>query len=455
MTPSMGNTAGSLAALAESLRAGRMPLADYHGRLREKFDKWNPRVIAILEEQPDRWERLAREAAELEARFPDPASRPPLYGVAIGVKDIFGVAGMLTRAGCRLPAELFAGPEAAGVTALKRAGALVLGKTVSTEFAYFAAGPTRNPSNPAHTPGGSSSGSAAAVAAGMCPLALGSQTIGSIIRPAAFCGIVGFKPTYGRIPIEGVLPISSALDHVGFFTPDVQSAALAASVLVEGWDRRSAAATPAAPVLGVPEGPYLERTSAEGLEHFRATCRKLEGAGFEVRSIPAMDDFDEIVECHLNLMAAEMAEVHKDWFARYRDLYHAKTATLIEKGQKVSVGQKEAGRTGREKFREEIVRLLDEHKLTDQDKLTDGHKLSGLIAPSAVGPAPEGLESTGDPIMNLPWTYAGLPVVNVPSGLAENGLPLGLQVVGRWMGDEALLSLSARVAETLGPLPPS
>ena len=455
MTPPMGKPAGRLAALAESLRAGRMPLADYHGQLRETFDKWNPRVIAFLEEQPDRWERLAREAARLEARFPDPTSRPPLYGVAIGVKDIFGVAGMPTRAGCRLPAELFAGPEAAGVTALKRAGALVLGKTVTTEFAYFAAGPTRNPYNAAHTPGGSSSGSAAAVAAGMCPLALGSQTIGSIIRPAAFCGVVGFKPTYGRVPIKGVLPISSALDHVGFFTPDVKSAALAASVLVEGWDRRSAAATPAAPVLGVPEGPYLERTSVEGLEHFRGTCRKLEVAGFEVRSVPAMDDFDEIVERHLNLMAAEMAEVHKDWFARYRDLYHAKTAALIEKGQKVSVAQVEAGRTGREKFREEIVRLLDEHKLTDQDKLTDGHKLSGLIAPSAVGPAPEGLESTGDPIMNLPWTYAGLPVVNVPSGLARNGLPLGLQVVGRWMGDEALLSLSARVAEILGPLPPS
>ncbi len=285
----------------------------------------------------------------------------------------------------------------------------------------------------------------------MCPLALGSQTIGSIIRPAAFCGVVGFKPTYGRIPIEGVLPISSALDHVGFFTPDVQSAALAASVLVEGWDRWSAAS---APVLGVPEGPYLERTSAEGLEHFRAACRKLEGAGFEVRAIPAMDDFDEIVERHLNLMAAEMAEVHRDWFARYSDLYHAKTATLIEKGEKVSVSQVEAGRRGREKFREEIVRLTDQHKLTDEHKLLNENKLSALIAPSAVGPAPEGLESTGDPIMNLPWTYAGLPVVNVPSGLAGNGLPLGLQVVGRWMGDEALLGLSSRIAEIFGRLTP-
>lgn len=455
MTPPTGKPAGRLAALAESLRAGEMPIADYHGQLRETFDRWNPRVIAILEEQPDRWERLAREAAELEARFPDPASRPPLYGVALGVKDIFGVQGMPTRAGCRLPAELFTGPEAASVTALKRAGALVLGKTVTTEFAYFAAGPTRNPYNAAHTPGGSSSGSAAAVAAGMCPLALGSQTIGSIIRPAAFCGVVGFKPTYGRISIEGVLPISSALDHVGFFTPDVQSAALAASVLVEGWDKGwSAASALAAPVLGVPEGPYLERTSAEGLEHFRATCRKLEGAGFEVRAIPAMDDFDEIVDLHLDLMAAEMAEVHQDWFAPYRNLYHPKTAALIEKGQKVSIERIEAGRLGGEKLREEILRLMDEYRLTDQHKLADQNKLAALIAPSAVGPAPEGLESTGDPIMNLPWTYAGLPVVNLPSGLAGNGLPLGLQVVGRWMGDEALLGLSALISESFGRLTP-
>ena len=438
-----GKGAGKLAALAAGLHTGKVLTADYHDRLCETFKKWNPRVTAFLEGQPDRWEQLTHEAAELKTRFPKPTSTPPLYGIAIGVKDIFGVQGMPTHAGCRLPAELFSGPEAASVASLKRAGALILGKTVTTEFAYFAAGPTRNPYNPTHTPGGSSSGSAAAVATGMCPLALGSQTIGSVIRPAAFCGVVGFKPTYGRISTEGVLPVSSALDHVGFFAADVFSTALAASVLIKGWDGGWAVGSVPAPlVLGVPEGSYLKHVSNEGLEHFHLTCRKLESAGIKVRIIPMMKDFHGIVECHLDLMAAEMAEVHNAWFLRFRNLYHPKTAELIKKGQKVSVGRAKVARRGREKLRGEVLGLMDDHEI------------AGFIAPSAVGPAPKGLGNTGDPIMNLPWTYAGLPVVNLPSGLARNGLPLGLQVVGRWKGDEALLNLSVLISKNLDQLIP-
>lgn len=438
-----GKDAGKLAALGAGLSTGKVSTTHYHDQLRETFKKWNPRVIAFLEEQSDRWEQLAHEAAELKTRFPKPTSALPLYGIAIGVKDIFGVQGMPTHAGCRLPANLFSGPEAASVTSLKRAGALILGKTVTTEFAYFAAGPTRNPYNPTHTPGGSSSGSAAAVAAGMCPLALGSQTIGSVIRPAAFCGVVGFKPTYGRISTEGVLPVSSSLDHVGFFAVDVFSTALAASVLIEGWDGEWAVAPVPAPlVLGVPEGPYLKRASTEGLEHFHLTCRKLESAGIKIQTIPMMKDFDGIVEGHLDLMAAEMAEVHDAWFLRFRNLYHLKTAGLIEKGQKVSVERARAARQGREKLRRKVLCLMDDHGI------------AAFIAPSAVGPAPKGLANTGDPIMNLPWTYAGLPVVNLPSGLAKNGLPLGLQVVGRWKGDEALLNLSVLISKNLDQLIP-
>ncbi len=436
-----GKGAGKLAALAAGLRNGKVSTADYHDHLRETFKKWNPRVIAFLEGQSDRWEQLAHGVTELKARLPKPTSTLPLYGIAIGVKDIFGVQGMPTHAGCRLPAELFSGPEAESVASLKRAGALILGKTVTTEFAYFAAGPTRNPYNPTHTPGGSSSGSAAAVATGMCSLALGSQTIGSVIRPAAFCGVVGFKPTYGRISTEGVLPVSSALDHVGVFGVDVFSTALAASVLIEGWDEEWAVA-PAPLVLGVPEGPYLEHASTEGLEHFHLTCRKLESAGIKVRTIPMMKDFDEIVECHLDLMAAEVAEVHDAWFLRFRNLYHPKTAGLIEKGQKVSVERARMARQGREKLRRKVLCLMDDHGI------------AGFIAPSAVGPAPKGLANTGDPIMNLPWTYAGLPVVNLPSGLARNGLPLGLQVVGQWKGDEALLNLSVLISKNLDQLIP-
>ena len=169
----------------------------------------------------------------------------------MGVKDIIRVDGFPTRAGSRLPPHLFAGPQAACVTALRRAGALVLGKTVTTEFAGFEPGPTANPHRPGHTPGGSSSGSAAAVAAGYCPLALGTQTIGSVIRPAAFCGIVGFKPSLGRIATAGLVDFSPAVDTVGIFTQDLAGMGSVAAVLCGEWRRRTEADKP---VLGVPLG---------------------------------------------------------------------------------------------------------------------------------------------------------------------------------------------------------
>src|SRR5439155_19212153 len=166
-------------------------------------------------------------------------------------KDIMRVDGLPTTGGSRLPPEALAGPESACVTGLRQAGALILGKTVSTEFAYFGPGPTRNPHNPAHTPGGSSSGSAAGVAAGLCPLALGTQTVGSIIRPAAFCGVVGFKPSHNRISTAGVIPLSVSVDHIGIFAANVAGIALTASVLAQDWRAERSARQP---VLGVPEG---------------------------------------------------------------------------------------------------------------------------------------------------------------------------------------------------------
>jgi Asp-tRNA(Asn)/Glu-tRNA(Gln) amidotransferase A subunit family amidase len=231
-------------------------------RLEERFAEVEPGILAFVPEE-GRFSRLRREADELLARYPETEERPPLCGVLLGVKDIFHVEGLPTRAGSRLPLEELAGPEAAVVASLKAAGALVVGKTVSTEFAYFAPGPTRNPHAPDHTPGGSSSGSAAAVAAGLCQLALGTQTIGSISRPAAFCGIVGYKPTHERISREGVIPLSPSLDHVGLLAPDVPGLAAPAELLCQDW--RPGVKSSDRPVLGVPEGRYLERATPEGL----------------------------------------------------------------------------------------------------------------------------------------------------------------------------------------------
>src|SRR5262245_45914542 len=277
-------------------------------RLETRFAEREPGVQALLPEE-GRFARLRREAAALAARWPDPARRPPLFGVPVGVKDIFHVEGFATRGGSRLPPEVLAGAEGPAVAALRRAGALILGKTVSTEFAYFAPGPTRNPWNPEHTPGGSSSGSAAAVGAGLCTLALGTQTIGSIGRPAAYCGVVGFKPTYDRISREGVIPLAPSLDHVGFFTSDVDTAKRVASVLVENWKSETAERRP---TLGIPEGPYLDSASDQALAWFNAICDALSQAGYELRRVPVMDDFQEIRARHDVIMSTEAAKVHTD-----------------------------------------------------------------------------------------------------------------------------------------------
>ena len=420
----------SLPALAAALRSGQLPITNYLIHLEEQFASREPSLLAFVPEE-HRFARLRRDAQELETRYPTPASRPPLYGVPIGVKDIFHVAGFTTRAGSKLPPEVLQGVEAESVRELKKAGALILGKTVTTEFAYFGPGPTRNPYNPAHTPGGSSSGSAAAVAAGLAPLTLGTQTIGSIIRPAAFCGVVGYKPTSERISRAGVIPLSPTLDHVGVFASDVAGAALAASLLIGDW--KAELLHSRKPVLGIPEGPYLERASEEMLAHFHNLCRRLREADFLLKPVRVMPDFISIRERHYLITAAEAAQVHKDWFPRYRDVYHPKTVELLERGQAITSNQLQDALASREQLRSALTRLME----TEQIDL--------WLSPAAPGPAPKGLDSTGDPVMNLPWTHAGLPAVNLPSGVNADGLPLGLQLTGRWLADEQLLSWAAQL----------
>ncbi|MCB0192722.1 MAG: amidase [Anaerolineae bacterium] len=423
-----------LAPLAEQLRSGTLNLMDYLAQLEAYFETENERVQAFLPET-NRFARLRQEASVLEAQFPNPADRPVLYGIPMGIKDIFHVDGFETRAGSQLPPQVLAGPQAESVSQLQRMGALILGKTVTTEFAYFGPGPTRNPHNIKHTPGGSSSGSAAAVGAHLSPLTLGTQTIGSIVRPASFCGVVGFKPSSGRISTAGVIPLSPTLDHIGIFTQDVAGATLAASVLCSDWQTDDSPSVH--PTLGIPDGPYLEQASSEGLVHFQQTVSKLEQAGYTVKTVAAMPDFHDIYVAHNALMAAETTSVHHDWFAEFGDLYHPKTIDLLERGKKITLDQIEAARLGREYLRQNLEVLMDKHNL------------DLWISPAAVGTAPAGLESTGDPIMNLPWTYAGVPAINLPSGLGENGLPLGLQLAGRDQGDEQLLAWAESIASVL------
>jgi len=421
-----------------NLRTGEQALLDVVGQFERRAARREPEIHSFVPEA-ERSARLRRDAAAIERRWPKPEERPALFGLPVGVKDVFRVGGLATGAGSRLDPRLFEGPEAAAVTALREAGALIAGKTVSTEFAYFAPGPTRNPHDPERTPGGSSSGSAAAVAAGLVPVALGTQTIGSIGRPAAYCGVVGLKPSRARVSTAGVIPLSPSLDHVGFFTADVAAAALVAPVLCAPWRPIAAAAAARAPVLAVPTGPYLDPAEPEARGHFERTVERLRAAGLEVLAIPAMADFSEIAVRHRRIVAAEAARVHEPWFERHRGLYDSRTVELIERGRQIASAQLERDLEGRDRLREELEALLIEH----------GADL--WISPPAIGPAPLGLASTGDPILNLPWTHAGLPTLVLPAGRGSSGLPLGLQIAARFGADEELLAWAARIEEALQP----
>ncbi|WP_433857990.1 amidase [Streptomyces kronopolitis] len=430
----------SLAQEAAGLRAGTDDPVDAARRTCDRIDAVDPQVQAFVPEAGRR-ARLLEAARRAAGDAGEAGGRPALYGVPVGVKDIVHADGLPTRAGSVLPPEALAGRQAGVVDRLCAAGALIAGKTVTAEFAVTAPGPTRNPHHPAHTPGGSSSGSAAAVAAGMVPLAIGTQTVGSMIRPAAYCGVVGFKPSYGRIPMDGVIPNAASFDTLGWYATDVAGVALAASVLADGWRGRGPAEGEARPVLGVPAGPYLERAGDEALAAFAAQRALLRAAGYVVHEVPVMADFAQIVAQLFTMNRYEVARAHADWFARYGDLYRPETTAAIREGHTIGDTAYEAARERREVFRE---RLAAERAAAGVDL---------WIAPSATGPAPADLTTTGSSIMCLPWSNAGLPSVSLPAGRAANGLPLGLQLVGPLGADEELLTAAAGIERVLNAAP--
>lgn len=415
-------------------RSGELPLQDLISRTLERLDEVNPLVRAMLPD-PRQRERLSSEAATLMERWPSPEDRPPLYGTMLAVKDIFNVDRMPTRAGSAVPPESFSGPEADVVARLRAAGALVLGKAVTTEFAFFASGATANPHNRDHTPGGSSSGSAAAVAAGIAPLALGSQTVGSVIRPATFCGVVGFKPSYDRIPTGGTLYYSPSVDTIGYFVRSVADAILVASTILLGW-REGEDDEAAAPRIGIPTGAFLEQAGSEMHSALDEAGNRLREAGMSVEPTPTLHDIAEINVRHRHMTTYEFAETHDERYARYGAMFRHESARLYEEGKRISTADAEAGRASRIALRQRLHERMDRAGI------------DVWLAPSAVGAAPKGLGSTGEPAMNLPWTHAGMPVINLPFGEAD-GLPLGLSLVGRFGHDETLLGQAAIVESAL------
>lgn len=415
----------SLSSISKALIENQKDLKDYINEVCDHIDICEPFLKALVPEEKRR-ERLLKESEKLLKRYPDPEGRPLLFGIPAGIKDIIHVEGFYTKAGSQLNPELLQGFEASCVKKLRDAGALILGKTVTTEFAYFEPGSTKNPHNLEHTPGGSSSGSAATVASGICPLALGTQTVGSIIRPAAYCGIVGFKPSYNRIPTDGLVQFSKSADHVGLFTQDVIGMTLASSLLLENWEL-ILDYNQNYPILGVPDGPYLEQASPEILEIFEKRLSYLEKNGCRLCRIKTFEDIEEINALHNKLIAAEVAVVHKEWFYDNQELYRPKTKEIILKGMSVKQGELEKARRHQSILRNKLEELMSDFNL------------DLWVSPSTTTLAPQGINYTGDPSMNLPWTNAGLPAINLPAGISKDGLPVGIQFVSRFMDDEKLL----------------
>lgn len=358
--------------------------------------------------------------------------RGSLHGVPIGIKDIVDVAGMITGAGSPL---MSTGPvadrDAELVALLRNAGAVILGKTVTTQFACFDPPPTRNPWNLSHTPGGSSSGSAAAVAAGMCPVAIGSQTGGSITRPASFCGVAGCKPTFGSVSVDGVVPIAQSLDHPGPIGRSVEDLAIVLSVLqgAETSETGVSQKETTPPRIGRLRGFHEEFVDPELKASIDQALDTLMTVGCLVYDIDVPDGFDELTDNHRLIMAAGAAAWHRERFAEHRDDYGPCVASLIEEGLAASAT--------------DYIKAIEHQSImSERMNALFGDGLDALLTPATIGPAPD-VSSTGNPAMNAPWSYTGLPTVSLPITLSAAGLPLAIQLAGRLDGDVELLRVSA------------
>jgi aspartyl-tRNA(Asn)/glutamyl-tRNA(Gln) amidotransferase subunit A len=421
---------------AAAIRSGRLSPVDLVESLLDRIARLDPAVRAWVRLDGERARSSARALATEAAEW---RSRGLLHGVPVGLKDIYFTEGLGTEAGSPLYEGFVPKEDAATVARLRRAGAIVLGKTETTQFAMGDPAPTRNPWNLEHTPGGSSSGSAAAVAARMVPAALGTQTAGSVLRPASFCGVVGFKPSAGRYSLEGIFPLAWTLDHPGTFTRSVVDARLFFSVLDEFGERRRRTPRDRAPRLGFLRGRFIDQADAGALDQVESAAGRLAAAGAVVIEVSLPDDFDLAVEVHHVIMATEAAAYHAANHLRQPDAYRPVLRTLIETGSLVPAGVYLQAQQLRKEVKEAIAALFQ--------------NVDCLAMPSALGTAPEGLESTGNPVFNAPWSLVGVPSLSIPCGLSAAGLPYGLQLIGRFGADLALLDAGEWCERHLWSLP--
>ncbi|BDD86635.1 amidase [Desulfofustis limnaeus] len=428
---------------AEEIRAGRLSSEELVRACLARIEQTEPIVQA--------WTFLDAELAVAQAKRADllkMTGQPlgPLHGVPVGIKDVFDTMDMPTEDGTVLHRGRTPGQDATVVSRLRQAGAVIMGKTVTTELAVYAPGKTRNPHDPERTPGGSSSGSAAAVAAGMVPLAVGTQTNGSMIRPASFCGVYGYKPTYGLISRHRVLQQSRPLDQVGVFARSIEDVALIAEAII-GYDpldpdtllrarphlrRLQAEAPPVTPKLALVKTPVWEQATETTREAFAELAAVL---GEQAPEVALPLPFDQAHELHRRIMEADLARSFAKEYSRGKDQLSQVLVEMIERGRRVLATEYNDAVAAIPVLRQELERLFQWH--------------DAIITPAAVGEAPLGLESTGSPVFCTIWTLCGLPAITVPLLQGDNGMPLGVQLVGPPGDDAALLRTARWLVQTI------
>ncbi len=423
----------SLKAVSARIRGGRSSSVQTVALFLDRIAQNDSRVHAWTTVDTDgalqQAEVLDREAAE--SRF-----RGPLHGVPVGIKDIFSTRGLRTTMGSPLFANHVPHCDAEVVHRLREAGAIILGKTVTTEFAALDPGPTRNPWNLEHTPGGSSSGSAAAVAARMCPAATGSQTAGSIGRPAAFCGIVGLMPTASRLSRKGVFPNSWSLDHVGAFGNTVDDVAAMTSAMSAQPVNPAPDLDTASVSIGVVREFFRDHTEPEAWELHEQMLERLRAAGPQVEELTLPPSFHQAIAALRTIMRVELASAHADLHGQHRADYGVQIRGLVESGLLISATQYLRARRLRRVFQREMRELFT--------------RCDVIVSPGARGTAPRSLDSTGDPIISAPWTLADFPTLSLPIGFGPGHLPVGIQLSAKPLNEDRLLTIAKWFEQWLG-----
>ena len=389
-------------------------------------------TIAAREEEVRAFVVLDLDAARRAAEAPR-LSSSPLHGLTFGIKDIFETADLPTQYGSPIYAGYRPPADSAPVALTRRAGGIIIGKTVTTQFASLVPSVTRNPHNPAHTPGGSSSGSAAAVAAGMIPLAFGTQTAGSVIRPASYCGVAAFKPSYRLIPTVGVKEVSWHLDTAGLFGAGVADVAFAAAAILDR-DLRVDRATAAAPRIGLVRTHLWPKASTAMQKAVETAAKIAASAGATVTEVTLPAIFEQALAAQYIIQDYENFRALAFEYDRHHDQIDKLLRDHLDRAAAISADEYDAARRTASRGRQALADAMADNDV--------------FLTPSAPSAAPHGLGATGDPMFNRLWTLMGTPCVNV-AGLSENELPLGIQIVGRFGRDRATLEAALFVEQAI------